>query len=123
MNASAVVLCVMTTVAVAFTAGCNEKCKHHQISTEDWSDRCLEYEASGSERPGGERRPAVFGSTTGRGGSRSDEVDAATTSTWRRSLGRPAVRRPDHPAGTASLPRSAAPAGPDLVPVSVHAHR
>lgn len=80
-------------------------------SLEDWRLHCQEI--TGAQRAG-DRRPAVFGSTSERVHTARVEVDAATALTGRwRSLGRPAVRRPDHPAGVASLPRSAAPAGPD----------
>lgn len=99
-------LCAVT-VAVALTAGCNEKCKHHQISTEDWSDRCLEYE------------------TSERGPSRPDEVETPLkmVQRWLPPLGRDP--RPNHPADadSALLPRSTASAGPDQVGVNVHAYR
>lgn len=124
MNASTVVLCVMTTVAVTLTAGCNEKCKHHQISTDDWSDRCLEYEASGGARPGDERRPAVFGSTSGRGPSRSDDEVETPPGPDGGSLRSSRDPRLDHPVGAdVTLPRSTAPAGPNKAGVSVHVHR
>lgn len=89
-----VALCAMTIVVLGLSAGCNEKCKHHQISTDDWSDRCLEYESSG------------------RGASHPDEVE---TPPWASggSLGRSAVvGRLDRPVGAdVTLPRSTAPAG------------